>query len=115
MSSVAAFAKANVDELVDALSQDEAIALTAGVGFWNTAAVPRLGIPTIKVRTTSKDRPRHSQQRRSPMDQMGFEATGSSTRLRQRRYQSVVKLLHEHVLIIPRRVQLPLAPRSILC
>lgn len=54
MSSVADFAKANIDELVEALSQDEAIALTAGVGFWNTAKVPRLGIPTLKVRKILK-------------------------------------------------------------
>lgn len=43
------FARANLDEIVEALSQDEAIALTAGVGFWNTAAIKRLGIPSLKV------------------------------------------------------------------
>ncbi|KZO92432.1 glycoside hydrolase family 3 protein [Calocera viscosa TUFC12733] len=40
---------ANVDELVDALSTEEAISLTLGVGKWFTAAVPRLGIPSINV------------------------------------------------------------------
>ncbi|KZO92455.1 glycoside hydrolase family 3 protein [Calocera viscosa TUFC12733] len=40
---------ANVDELVAALSTEEAIALTLGVGNWFTAAVPRLGIPAINV------------------------------------------------------------------
>lgn len=42
------FANANLD-IVDALSLAEAIELVGGVGFWNTAAVPGLGIPTIKV------------------------------------------------------------------
>ncbi|KZT51278.1 glycoside hydrolase family 3 protein [Calocera cornea HHB12733] len=40
---------ANVDELVEALSTEEAISLTLGVGKWFTAAVPRLGIPSINV------------------------------------------------------------------
>ncbi|KAF8552820.1 glycoside hydrolase family 3 protein [Imleria badia] len=43
------FASANVDEIVEQLTTDEAILLTAGVGFWHTHAVPRLGIPAIKV------------------------------------------------------------------
>lgn len=43
------FAHANVDEIVEKLTTDEAISLTAGVGFWHTHAVPRLGIPAIKV------------------------------------------------------------------
>lgn len=42
-------AKADVTELVENLTTDEAISLTAGVGFWHTHAVPRLGIPAIKV------------------------------------------------------------------
>jgi beta-glucosidase len=50
MTTVATkFANANLDEIVAALSQDEAISLTAGVGFWHTAAIPRLGVPAIKV------------------------------------------------------------------
>jgi hypothetical protein len=50
MSRPSDFAHANLDEVVDALNLAEAIDLVGGVGFWNTAAVPRLGIPTIKVR-----------------------------------------------------------------
>ncbi|KIM80042.1 glycoside hydrolase family 3 protein [Piloderma croceum F 1598] len=42
-------ATADVAELVDNLTTAEAIALTAGVGFWHTHEVPRLGIPAIKV------------------------------------------------------------------
>lgn len=43
------FRNANVDEIVDQLTTDEAILLTAGVGFWHTHEIPRLGIPAIKV------------------------------------------------------------------
>ncbi len=43
------FANANIDEIVDALNLPEAIDLVAGVGFWHTATVPRLGVPAIKV------------------------------------------------------------------
>ncbi|EJF57992.1 beta-glucosidase [Dichomitus squalens LYAD-421 SS1] len=43
------FAKASIPEVVEQLTTDEAILLTAGVGFWHTHAVPRLGIPAIKV------------------------------------------------------------------
>ena len=43
------FAHANIDEIVEALTLPEAIDLTAGVGFWNTAAIPRLGVPAIRV------------------------------------------------------------------
>jgi len=42
-------AKADVAKLVENLTTDEAISLTAGVGFWHTHEVPRLGIPAIKV------------------------------------------------------------------
>ncbi|KAL4072776.1 glycoside hydrolase family 3 protein [Scleroderma yunnanense] len=42
-------ASGNVDDIVEALTTDEAILLTAGVGFWHTHQVPRLGIPAIKV------------------------------------------------------------------
>ena len=45
------FANANVDEIVTQLTTDEAILLTAGVGFWHTHGVPRLGIPAIKAGT----------------------------------------------------------------
>ncbi|EIW85859.1 glycoside hydrolase family 3 protein [Coniophora puteana RWD-64-598 SS2] len=43
------FAKADVDDIVEKLTIEEAILLTAGVGFWHTHAVPRLGIPAIKM------------------------------------------------------------------
>lgn len=42
-------AKASIPDLVEQLTTDEAILLTAGVGFWHTHAIPRLGIPAIKV------------------------------------------------------------------
>ena len=44
------FAKANIDEVLDALTTDEAILMTAGVGFWHSHQIDRLGIPAIKVR-----------------------------------------------------------------
>ncbi|KAG5651698.1 hypothetical protein H0H81_007757 [Sphagnurus paluster] len=43
------FAKANIDDILDNLTTDEAILLTAGVGFWHTHKIERLGIPAIKV------------------------------------------------------------------
>ncbi|KAK7458836.1 hypothetical protein VKT23_009846 [Stygiomarasmius scandens] len=43
------FAKANLDEVVDKLTMEEAISLIAGVGFWHTAAVERLGVPAVKT------------------------------------------------------------------
>ncbi|KAG2021328.1 cellulose-binding beta-glucosidase [Coprinopsis cinerea AmutBmut pab1-1] len=43
------FAKANIDEIVEQLTTDEAILLTAGVGFWHTHPIERLGIPAVKV------------------------------------------------------------------
>ena len=43
------FAKASIPEVVEQLTTCEAILLTAGVGFWHTHAVPRLGIPAVKV------------------------------------------------------------------
>ena len=45
------FAKANVEEVLNKLSTEEAILLTAGVGFWHTHEVERLGVPSIKVST----------------------------------------------------------------
>ncbi|KAF9522963.1 glycoside hydrolase family 3 protein [Crepidotus variabilis] len=44
-----AFAKADIGQVLDALTTDEAILLTAGVGFWYTHQIERLGIPAIKV------------------------------------------------------------------
>lgn len=43
------FAKADLDEVVEKLTVEEATQLIAGVGFWHTAAIPRLGIPAVKV------------------------------------------------------------------
>ncbi|EEB90824.1 hypothetical protein MPER_10922, partial [Moniliophthora perniciosa FA553] len=43
------FAKADIDEIVEKLTTDEAIQLIAGVGFWHTHPVERLGVPAIKV------------------------------------------------------------------
>ncbi|KAJ7489184.1 beta-glucosidase [Mycena latifolia] len=43
------FARANIPEIVEKLTTDESIQLIAGVGFWKTHAVERLGIPAIKV------------------------------------------------------------------
>lgn len=50
MPSPSDFAHANLDEVVESLTLDEAITVIAGgVGLWHTAAVPRLNIPAIKV------------------------------------------------------------------
>ncbi|KAI0343869.1 beta-glucosidase [Trametopsis cervina] len=43
------FKNADIDEVVENLTTDEAILLTAGVGFWHTHGVPRLGVPPLKV------------------------------------------------------------------
>lgn len=43
------FAKADIPSIVEKLTVEEAIALIAGVGFWHTHAVDRLGIPAVKV------------------------------------------------------------------
>jgi len=43
------FARVNIDEIIEKLTTDEAIQLIAGVGFWHTHKVDRLGIPAIKV------------------------------------------------------------------
>lgn len=48
------FAKANLDEIVEKLTTDEAILLIAGVGFWHTHGVERLGIPAVKVSRDSQ-------------------------------------------------------------
>ena len=45
------FAKVDIDEIVDKLSTEEAVTLIAGVGRWYTAAIERLSIPAIKVRS----------------------------------------------------------------
>jgi len=43
------FAKADLSKVLEELTIDEAISLIAGVGFWHTHAIERLGIPAIKV------------------------------------------------------------------
>ncbi|KAF6758454.1 beta-glucosidase [Ephemerocybe angulata] len=43
------FANANIDEIVEKLTTEEAIHLIAGVGFWHTHAIDRLGVPAVKV------------------------------------------------------------------
>ena len=43
------FAKADVEDVLINLTTEEAILLTAGVGFWHTHAVERLGVPAVKV------------------------------------------------------------------
>ena len=50
------FANANLDEIVEKLTTEEAIHLIAGVGFWHTYAIERLGIPAVKVRCESESR-----------------------------------------------------------
>ena len=43
------FATAEIDKVLNELTTDEAILLTAGEGFWYTRSIDRLGIPAIKV------------------------------------------------------------------
>ncbi|KAJ8454080.1 hypothetical protein ONZ45_g19445 [Pleurotus djamor] len=43
------FKDADIADIVNKLTTDEAILLTAGVGFWHTHEIPRLGIPAVKV------------------------------------------------------------------
>ena len=38
----------DIPALVAALTLDEKASLTAGIDFWHTAAIPRLGIPSVK-------------------------------------------------------------------
>lgn len=38
-----------IDDLLDQATVEELVALTAGHDFWHTAAVPRLGIPAMRV------------------------------------------------------------------
>ncbi len=46
-----------VADLVAALTLDEKAALTAGVDMWTTAAVPRLGIPAVRLTDGPERRP----------------------------------------------------------
>ncbi|KAI0034360.1 beta-glucosidase [Vararia minispora EC-137] len=43
------FASADIEQILEKLTLEEAISLIAGVGFWRTVAVSRLGIPSLKV------------------------------------------------------------------
>ena len=64
-------AKANIDDLVENLTTEEAILLSAGVGFWHTHEVKRLGIPAIKVCNSTNHKPQSKVYNyRSLMDQM---------------------------------------------
>ena len=40
---------ARIEELLGQLTLDEKSVIVAGVDLWHTAAVPRLGIPALKV------------------------------------------------------------------
>ncbi len=40
---------ADIDELVDSLTLEEQVALLAGVDFWHTVPIERVGIPTMRV------------------------------------------------------------------
>ncbi len=40
---------ANIEELIKQMTTEEKISLLAGVDLWHTVAIPRLGIPQIKV------------------------------------------------------------------
>lgn len=62
---------ADVDELVAALSTEEAISLTLGVGNWFTAAVPRLEIPAINVRPSAPSDVLQEADGRGPRSPMG--------------------------------------------
>ena len=39
----------NIDDLLDQATLEEQVSLLSGVDFWHTAAVPRLGIPQMRV------------------------------------------------------------------
>ena len=53
MGKLSDFSKANIADVLDQLTTDEAISLIAGTGFWWTTPIPRLGIPSVKVRIPS--------------------------------------------------------------
>ncbi len=42
-------AKRDIEALLDAMTLEEQVSLLAGADFWTTVAIPRLGIPAIKV------------------------------------------------------------------
>ncbi|CAG7915901.1 unnamed protein product [Penicillium olsonii] len=48
-SSFAQIANADINTLLKQLTQEEKVSLLAGEDFWHTVAIPRLGIPSIRV------------------------------------------------------------------
>jgi hypothetical protein len=71
------FANANIDDIVDKLTTDEAISLTAGVGHWHTFAIPRLHVPALKVRLRWSSIRALNYGNRYLTVRMGFEAVTS--------------------------------------
>jgi hypothetical protein len=69
------FKSANIDEIVGKLTTEEAINLIAGVGFWHTHEVERLGIPAVKVRRRSSSLQPVLTSTRSATDRMVSEET----------------------------------------
>lgn len=43
------FLEASIPALVSQLSTDEKISLLGGPNWWNTTAIPRLGIPSVRM------------------------------------------------------------------
>jgi beta-glucosidase len=43
------FATANLNDILDQLTLNEKVNLLGGVGWWNTYAISRLGVPSIKM------------------------------------------------------------------
>ncbi len=43
------FLNASIPELVKLLTTDEKIALLGAPNWWNTSAIPRLGIPAVRM------------------------------------------------------------------
>lgn len=64
------FKNANIDEIVEKLTTEEAINLIAGVGFWHTHKIERLGIPAVKVSPSSSSSQAVLMNARSAMDRM---------------------------------------------
>ena len=39
----------HLDELLDAMTLAEQVSLLSGADFWTTVAIPRLGVPAVKL------------------------------------------------------------------